>query len=102
MLELLVLRGWTTFHWPDSRRATAAGWPDLAMLHVETGVLAFAELKTATGRLSAEQVVVLEALRRGGQHAYVWRPADLADGTVDRVLRGLVSAARQLAQEARR
>lgn len=77
VLDVAARYGWRTFHWPDSRRVTAPGWPDLSLLKGDR--LLFAELKTRTGRLSTEQRVVLAGLIASGQEVAVWRPADLVE-----------------------
>lgn len=83
VVQLAVLRGWRCFHDHDSRRNTA-GLPDLILCR--RGRLIFAELKTNTGRTSAEQDAWLGALALvAGVEVFLWRPADLED--VQRVLR---------------
>lgn len=69
--------GWKAFHWPDSRRATDRGWPDLTLLKAPR--LIAAELKTTTGRLSKDQRAVLAALAESGIEVAVWRPGDLPE-----------------------
>lgn len=64
----------------------AAGLPDDLLLG--RGWAAWAEEKTRTGTLEPEQVAMHARLRAAGQTVYVFRPADLADGTIARVLRG--------------
>lgn len=77
VVQLAQLRGWLVMHIADSRRGLGAGFPDLVLVLERTGRLLFAELKSATGRVSAEQRRWLAALQRGGHDAFVWRPADL-------------------------
>lgn len=67
------LNGWLVYHTHDSRRSTA-GFPDLVL--VRAGVLIFAELKTAKGRVSFEQEEWLAALRETHSCVFLWRPAD--------------------------
>ena len=86
VVELAHLRGWLVFHVHDSRRGLGAGYPDLTMVHTRTGQLLFAELKSDVGRISQGQYRWMEALNRGGHHVHVWRPADLRDGTIPRLL----------------
>ncbi len=75
-------RGWRVHYSADSRRSTA-GWPDLVM--VRRSRLVIAELKTATGRVTAEQRRWLAALAAvPGVEAYLWRPKDWA--VVERLL----------------
>lgn len=68
--------GWWVLHHPDSRRATAAGWPDLTLIRDR---LLLAELKTARGRLSPAQQHVHGMLRDVGIEIHVWRPTDWPD-----------------------
>ena len=71
--QLAEYCGWWVWHDNDSRR-NRAGWPDLVLLR--PGRLIFAELKTDTGKLSAEQRRILSMLKMAGQEVYVWRPTD--------------------------
>jgi hypothetical protein len=66
------------FHVHDSRRSPH-GFPDLVLCRPPE--LVFAELKSATGRLTAEQSAWLELLRACGQRVFCWRPADWAEIT---------------------
>lgn len=52
VVDFARLKGWRVFHAFDSRRS-AAGFPDLVL--VRNGHLAFLELKTSKGRITAEQ-----------------------------------------------
>lgn len=74
--QLARLRGWRCYHTHDSRRSEP-GFPDLVLVHAGHRRLVFAELKTETGRLSAEQRAWLADLDAVGAEAHVWRPADL-------------------------
>lgn len=85
ILQLAKLRGWLHFHDYDSRR-NPAGFPDLVLLHPRTGDLLFAELKTATGRVSQRQQRWIDALALGGHTAHVWRPSHLRNGQIARAL----------------
>ena len=51
------------------------GWPDLFVFGVK-GHFAV-EVKSEKGRLSPEQVRVIDSLRASGLKVYVWRPSDL-------------------------
>lgn len=66
---------WTVYHTHDSRRSNP-GWPDLALVRDR---LVIAELKTDTGKLSADQERWLDLLTNAGVETYVWRPRDLDD-----------------------
>lgn len=77
VLELGRKMGWRVYHVPDSRRVTEKGFPDLAMISERQSRVVFAELKTARGKLTPEQVVWLRTLAAAGVETAVWRPADL-------------------------
>ena len=75
--------GYLVFHWPDSRRATESGWPDLTMLGRDH--LIFAELKREGAKRSTSQVEVGDRLQRiqSGNppwekrvRYFVWQPSD--------------------------
>jgi len=87
VMGLADVLGLRAFHSTDSRRDTAAGFPDLVI--VGSRVL-FVELKRQDGRLRPEQRVWLEALAAAeGVTAVVWRPFSLLDGTIQTTLRGM-------------
>jgi len=74
IIDLAELRGWKHFHPYSSRRSTP-GWPDLVL--VRDGRLIFAELKTDTGRVTADQQTWLAQLAAVPFiEVHVWRPAD--------------------------
>ena len=91
ILELARLYGWHVHHtravqtrpgyWATPLQGVA-GFPDLVLAKSPTarhrGGVIFAELKTATGRLSDTQKEWLERLSLGGAEVYVWRPRDIA------------------------
>lgn len=77
--------GLLCYHTYDSRRSEP-GFPDLVIVGSRT---IFRELKTMTGRVTKEQKLWLERLNASGQDAKVWRPSDLADGTIQRELTNL-------------
>lgn len=83
--------GWLVYRTFDSRRSVP-GYPDLTMIHPDTGRLIFAELKTAKGRLRPAQIEWLGALREvardRGLEVYCFRPMDWIDGTIEAILRG--------------
>ena len=62
--------------WETPVQADGRGFPDLILVR-ERAIAA--ELKTATGKLSADQTDWLDALRDAGVEAYLWRPADVDD-----------------------
>lgn len=82
--QLARLTGWLVYHTHDSRRSEP-GFPDLALANHRQGRVIFAELKTATGRITAKQEEWLAALASAGCETALWRPADLPD--IARVLR---------------
>ena len=67
-------------HWPDSRRATAAGWPD----HFLMGMHGFMarEVKGDGDNLSADQKVVRYLMTANGIDWDVWTKTDLASGRI--------------------
>lgn len=75
------------YHNPDSR-GSAAGWPDLVILSPRPGMggtgtgIIFRELKSQSGQLTSDQRAVGYLLTAAGLSWEVWRPADLADGTI--------------------
>src|SRR5690606_3850898 len=69
------LHGWATYHTRDSR-GSDRGFPDLVLVHPRHGVY-FAELKSASGRVTADQRAWLDQLRRAGAHTFLWRPEHL-------------------------
>ena len=81
VIQIAKMNGWLVFHpvpaqvRPGTWRSDGKGFPDLVLAHKQRGVI-FAELKTASGKLSYHQLEWLNAI---GPHAerYVWRPADL-------------------------
>lgn len=90
VLEVARLYGWHVHHTRavqirPGRWATplqgVAGFPDLVLAKAPTarsrGGVIFAELKTATGRLSDTQTEWISRLDAGGAEVYVWRPRDI-------------------------
>jgi len=72
------------FHSTDARRDIGAGYPDLTI--VGPGGVAFVELKSASGRLSADQVAWRYRLMIAGSIYRLWTPSDLAGGGVAALL----------------
>lgn len=95
ILQLATLCGFLAFHDNDSRRNTR-GFPDLVLVHQETGRTIFAELKSDKGKARPEQRVWMGALARRNE-AYVWRPADWKQGLVQQILVAERRAARNAA-----
>ena len=80
VIDLAKLRGWKVAHYRPAKGPKGAwstpvtghaGAPDLIL--ARDGEVILAELKSETGRLSAEQRQWLDAL---GDHGYLWRPSD--------------------------
>ncbi len=86
VVESARLLGYLVMHIRDSRKSIGVGFPDLVMVQKTTGRVIHAELKSATGRVSAAQQEWLDALRRGGRDVYLWRPADWESGVIRQVL----------------
>jgi VRR-NUC domain len=63
----------------------SAGWPDL-MLFRAPRVMAV-ELKRELGKASPEQLEWLSLMNECGVPAMIWRPSDLREGRVDKLLR---------------
>lgn len=84
VVSLADVLGWRTYHTYDSRRS-AKGFPDLFMVRAERAIAA--ELKSATGRSTAEQDAWLCALEGAGIETHLWRPAAWLSGEIEAVLR---------------
>jgi hypothetical protein len=74
-------RGWRT----PVQGPLGKGWPDLEMVRERDSGHIYVELKTEVGRLSPEQREVHRVLGRIHE-VYVWRPADLDNGTIQATL----------------
>lgn len=83
--QMAVTLGWLYYHTHNSRHSPA-GFPDCVLLKEER--LVFAELKRWDKFPTQPQVIWLDALGKVSQEVYVWRPQDLLDGTIERILRG--------------
>jgi hypothetical protein len=85
VVPLAHKHGWRVFSMPAARLRRpvkdASGYPDLTL--ARQGRVIWFELKTDTGALSEEQMAWLMAL----PSMHVIRPADLASGVVDAMLR---------------
>lgn len=95
-LQLAALTGWLSLHVRPARRlngswytplqGSGAGYPDLTLVHPARRIVTWAELKSETGGVSADQAVWLEGLRAAGQRAEVWRPESW--GEIEALLTG--------------
>lgn len=65
-------QGWRSYHVHDSRKSVA-GFPDLVLVRDR---VVWAELKTETGRVTADQQTWLDALGATRAEVYLWRPSD--------------------------
>lgn len=103
VIDLAHIFGWRVMHVRKSigRRAGGAawqtttsikGWVDLFLYHPDRGQVLAAELKSDSGRLTPEQIEVLDDLRRSGVQTRVWRPGDWEE--IQAVLTGRVDAVR--------
>lgn len=81
--DLLTFRGWLWHHETDSRKSHA-GFLDLVALR-DHRIVAI-ELKAAKGKTTPGQERWLDAWILTPAEAYLWRPADWFDGSIDRVL----------------
>jgi hypothetical protein len=78
------LMRWRTFH-PWTSIHSPSGFPDLVMVRWPRCI--FAELKSATGRFTPDQIAWLDELAKcPAVEVYRWRPADWPE--VEHVLRG--------------
>lgn len=78
------------YHTWNSQRSEP-GWPDCVILGGATAL--FRELKSERGRLTPEQRRCGSLLTRAGLDWCVWRPRDLADGTIARQLAAITACA---------
>jgi hypothetical protein len=86
VIKFCQLFGIAYYHTYDSRRS-AKGWPDLVIVGKRGFITR--ELKTATGRLTADQQRWGLMLRAVGVSWDVWRPDDLASGRIERELKAI-------------
>jgi hypothetical protein len=75
VIALATASGWAVYSVPDSRRATAAGFPDLSLRRGE--VVLVAELKRRGEKPRPEQWEWLRAFGAGGVRAFFWTPDDM-------------------------
>lgn len=84
VLAIARTYGWRSYHTHDSRRS-AGGFPDLVLIRGPR--LLVAELKSQSGRYAPGQEEWLMAFATAGVEAYLWRPLDWLDGSIEGVLR---------------
>lgn len=87
VLAMAKALGWMVYHTFDSRRS-AAGFPDLVLVHPGQRRVLFWELKTEKGRVAPAQKLWISALAAVGMEAKVMRPSDWVNGTIENELRG--------------
>ena len=97
VLELADAYGWMCFHIFETRRharVSSKGFPDLVLgrrINQEVDIIV-AELKSESGSLSPEQRAwrdiwqLVSGVPGSALQYYLWRPSDLLDGTIERVL----------------
>lgn len=85
--EMCDDRGLVWIHNPDCRRVRK-GWVDLIILG--HGAL-FVELKASDGRRSKKQIAMADSLILAGLPYRLWRPADLASGSIENELNELAT-----------
>ena len=88
VIDLAQLHGWRVAHFRtamNARRqyqtpvaADGKGWPDLFLVHPDSGQTLAVECKSAKGKTTDEQDQWLDDLARCGIPAEVWRPKDWA------------------------
>lgn len=93
VVDLARYAGWRVAHFRPARTkdgwrtpvaADGKGFPDLVL--VGQGQVIFAELKSATGTLTAEQARWRDKLRACGADWRLWTPAEWDSGEIERVL----------------
>ena len=83
VMQLARLTGWCFYHTHNSRHS-AKGFPDLCL--VRGNVCIMAELKTDTGKVTADQEAWLIALDAvPGLEVALWRPSDW--GEIEKALK---------------
>ncbi len=75
VIRLAQRLGWMVYH-TEYSKGSAAGYPDLHLVHIRAGRSMFRELKTMTGKTSQSQQDWLAALAAAGADVGIWRPVD--------------------------
>ncbi len=83
VVDFARLTGWHCYFTWNSMHSPK-GFPDLVL--VRPPELLYVELKSDTGKLTAEQEECIDILRQAGQTVFVWRPSD--DVWIERLLKG--------------
>ena len=92
VIKVARMQQWIVFHAsPSSPRpgvwkTDGVGFPDLVLTstHIPSRGVIFCELKTADGKLSAEQEKYARCLINAGIEYHIWRPRDI-DAIADRL-----------------
>ena len=84
VVNLARLLNWRVYHTFLSIRS-APGFPDCCMVRGDR--LLFAELKSATGKVSEAQLAWLLDLKGVGAETHVWRPEHWFSGEIEACLR---------------
>lgn len=87
VVALAKALGWRVW-WVWRSVNSPEGWPDLFLLHAGRSEALAIELKRERGRVTGAQADTLALLKRAGIPAYVIRPSDWLDGTIQRLLEG--------------
>lgn len=82
---LAKAEGWRCYHTYRSDRSEP-GWPDLVL--VRGSVLLIRELKTERGRTTEAQSAWVRALAEANVDVDIWRPSDLFERRIERILQG--------------
>ena len=85
VMKLAKMNQWKIFHASPSQprpgvwKSDGKGFPDLVLTstHIPSRGVIFAELKTMSGKLSAEQVEYAQCLINAGIEYHTWRPSDI-------------------------
>lgn len=94
VMELALDLGWKRVHfrpaktehgWRTAVQGDGEGFPDTLLLRGTRGIAVEMKRQNVTA-VPAEQLAWLESFRITGWTAYVWRPLQLLDGTIARVL----------------
>lgn len=94
--DLATIYGWTWVHFRPAQTnkgwrtpvegPLGAGWPDLVLVHDGRQKVLFVELKRQTEPLRTEQGQVLTTLAAAGASVAVWRPSNMSDGSIQKLL----------------
>ena len=97
VITLAKMNGWEVFHQGDMRYIlSGVGYPDLTLISQRESRVIFAELKTSSGKVSAEQVryaAVISSLGILGVEYKLWRPGHIKQ--IEKTLKGTPDPARR-------